>query len=145
MSVFWEPVKGSKLYEVSSNGSVRNVKTGTILKHTKRQYGRHRVTLHEDGKHKSVFVDDLMVDAFFEGDGLDRMVLYVDGDKDNLNLSNLCVRKRARTRVLEVVSGRIFDSQAECVEALGVPKALLSMCLNGRCRSYKGMYFVKID
>lgn len=145
MSVFWEPVKGSKKYEVSSNGSVRNIETGTILKHVKRQYGRHRVTLHGDGEHRSVFVDDLMADAFFEGDPENRVVLYVDGDKDNLNLSNLCVRKKARKRILEVVSGRIFDSQVECSEAMGVPAATLSMCLSGRCRGYKGMYFVKID
>ena len=144
-AVYWEKIKDSKIYEVNNKGSVRNVKTGTIVKHGISGSGRHRVTLYEDGMRKTSYVDDLMADAFFEGDRNGRRIIYADGNPNNLDITNLSIRKETRKRVLEVVSGRIFDSRVECCDIMNVPSGVLSRCLSGKAKSYKGMSFVEID
>lgn len=143
--MIWERVAGSKIYEISSKGSVRNIKTGTVAKHSIGTNGRHRVTLYEDGVRKSFFVDELMADAFFTGERYGRKILHIDGDPHNLDLMNLHAYREPRKRIIEVGSGRIFNSQVECCRAMNVPSGALSRCLSGKSKSYKGLRFEEID
>lgn len=143
--MYWEKVKGSKIYEVSNKGSVRNTRTGTMVKHTITSSGRHRVTLYEDGSTRSSYVDDLMVDAFLTGERDGRKIAYIDGNRNNLDLMNLHAYNEPRKRVLEVGSGRTFSSRVECCAAMNVPSGVLSRCLSGKAKSYKGMRFEEID
>lgn len=143
--MYWEKVKGSEIYEVSSKGSVRNTKTGTVVKHGRSTNGRHKVALYENGRTKGAYVDDLMADAFLTGKREGRKIFYVDGDYNNLDLTNLCVRSEPEKRILEVVSGRIFNSRSECCSVTNTPPGVLSRCLRGKMNGYKGMCFKKIE
>ena len=101
--------------------------------------------LYENGVRKNFFVDELMADTFLAGSPIGRKILYVDGDYDNLQLTNLYVRNEARKRVREIGSGRIFGSQAACCEEMDVPSGVLSRCLSGALKSYRGMRFERIN
>lgn len=87
----WITVKEHPDYEVSSEGRVRNKKTGRFLRPSlNRPQGYCRVVL--DGQR--YYVHRLVADAFYDGDHRGRDVHHIDGDCQNNELSNLkwCTR-----------------------------------------------------
>lgn len=81
----WVEVKNHPEYEVSSNGRVRRIKDGMILRQSSNvKNGAMRVCLNR----KRYYVHRLVAEAFF-GDDSDRVVRHRDGNKRNNSVLNL--------------------------------------------------------
>lgn len=156
----WLPVKGFSNYEVSSNGKIRNVKTGRILKTTINDRGYEQVCLHEKNVQSAKRVHRLVADAFFDGDHTGRDVNHIDGNKTNNFIGNLewCSRKEniahayqtglkeepTRVKVRVVETGVIYDSLSDCSKALGADRCQIHRCLTGKEKTCKGYHFENV-
>jgi hypothetical protein len=86
----WKPVVGYEgLYEVSSEGNVRNVKTGKILKPKNNRRGYLFVGLHKNGAVKNRYIHRLVAQAFIPNPNKLPEVNHKDEIKANNNLDNL--------------------------------------------------------
>lgn len=90
MEVVWKEVKDYEgYYEVSSNGIVRNVKTGRRLKPDLHKEGYDRVTLTKEGVSKHLFNHRLVAIAFLLNEENHPVVNHIDGNRQNNNVENL--------------------------------------------------------
>lgn len=81
----WVEVRNHPEYEVSSNGRVRRIKDGMILRQSSNvKNGAMRVYLNR----KRHYVHRLVAEAFF-GDDSDRVVHHRDGNRRNNSVLNL--------------------------------------------------------
>jgi hypothetical protein len=86
----WMPVVGYEgLYEVSSDGDVKSVKTQIVLKPSKVKRGYFRVNLHNGGIRKHCKVHRLVAMAFIKNPEAKEQVNHKDGVKTNNKLENL--------------------------------------------------------
>lgn len=118
----WRKIKGFDNYEVNIDGVVINRETGTRLKTIIKKNGSRRVILSKKGVRKSISVDDLVAETFHTGH-----------------------ETKTKKRILVCETGQIFDSKADCSKTISVPSGALTLCLNGKKSSYKGLHFKEID
>lgn len=86
----WKPVVGYEgLYEVSSEGRVRNVKTGRILKPGNNGRGYLYVCLYKNGAVKNHCLHRLVAQAFIQNPNKLPEVNHKDEIRTNNNLDNL--------------------------------------------------------
>lgn len=86
----WKPITDYVgLYEVSSEGRVRNVKTGKILKPKNNRRGYLFVGLHKNGAIKNRYIHRLVAQAFIPNPNKLPEVNHKDEIKANNNLGNL--------------------------------------------------------
>ena len=89
-TVAWKPITDYVgLYEVSSEGRVRNVKTGKILKPKNNRRGYLFVGLHKNGAVKKRYIHRLVAQAFIPNPNKLPEVNHKDEIKANNNLDNL--------------------------------------------------------
>lgn len=90
----WKPLRKTNQYEASTEGRIRNARTGRILTGTIDGQGRVQVCLTIDGKVGTKAVHRLIAEAYFgkECDGKD--VYHRDRDKTNNCVDNLVVGTR---------------------------------------------------
>lgn len=89
-TVAWKPITDYVgLYEVSSEGRVRNVKTGKILKPKNNRRGYLFVGLHKNGAVKNRYIHRLVAQAFIPNPNKLPEVNHKDEIKANNNLDNL--------------------------------------------------------
>ena len=159
----WVPAKGFPNYDVSSEGRVRNRKTGRILRANKNSRGYLSVSLSRNNRQCTIRIHRLMAESFLGvPDGYD--VMFDDGDKENVCLDNLKVvtrkeninhaidtglikpndygKKRIKVRVVE--TGKEYDSIRECARDIGCGSSDISNYLLGYHRPVKGYTFEKI-
>ena len=129
MEEVWKQIKGNNNYEVSNLGRVRNIKTGRILKHFIDKEGNSIVTLYSKSKKNVSKIHRLVFGNHTEHDLANEYVSHIDGDKQNNELNNLEL-KHKRKKILVVETGEIFNSIAECSEALGMSISTISKCCN---------------
>lgn len=87
----WKLVKSAPNYEISNNGSVRNTKTGKVLKIATNNSGYHLVCLSYKNKKQTAYIHRLVAEAFVTTD-LDirtSVVNHIDGNKSNNAIKNL--------------------------------------------------------
>ena len=145
----WKTVnlKGFDNYEVSSDGSVRNKKTGTRLMQTRTSSGSRRVGLSQNGQNKNISVDRLVAGAFYQNAD-DCEIIHKDGDESNNNYRNLLFIEKEKYKIhvidtrLHMVVG-VFDTIKECSLATSTPSSAIHGCLSGKRKSYKGLKFIK--
>lgn len=153
----WVPVKGFSDYEVSSNGRIRNVKTGRILKTTINNRGYVSVCLRKDKVQYAKRVHRLVAESFYDVDREDLDVNHLDGDKTNNHVSNLewCSRSEnirhafktglkvpsRRKRIRNVETGVVYDSIHECARQMGVDASQIRICLTKDWYTCKGYHF----
>lgn len=95
MNEVWRVIEGTNgRYEVSNKGKVRSMnynKTGKVkeLKPKIDKYGYLVVTLHIDGKQKSITIHTLVAKAFIPNPENKPQVNHKDGNKQNPDESNL--------------------------------------------------------
>lgn len=77
------------LYEISSNGKVRNLKTRRMLRPGKDKCGYLHVSLSKNGKTKTLKIHRLVANAFIENFENLPQVNHKDGNKENNNVNNL--------------------------------------------------------
>lgn len=131
MAEVWRDIKGYEgLYQVSNLGSVRTVERyvynpgilgdgeyrrvpATIRKHNIVR-GYHTITLSKDGKNVGYRVARLMLEAFDIPAPSDmHQATYLDGNKDNLELSNLAWMIPSDVMKLAADNGRINPQSYE--------------------------------
>ena len=86
----WKPITGYVgLYEVSSEGRVRNVKTGKILKPINNGLGYLFVSLYKNRTEKKHYLHRLVAQAFIQNPNKLPEVNHKDEIRTNNNLDNL--------------------------------------------------------
>lgn len=142
--MIWKKVKGFENYEVSNTGSVRNAQTGVIVSQIRKGNGRKRVTLTNGEQRKNIAVDKLVADAYFTRRPGDYDIVHINGDLLDSNVNNLSLVRRPEKCIRVVEYDAYYGSQKECCMAIGIPPGVLSECLSGKRRSYKGLHFEEI-
>ena len=92
----WKDVKGYEgLYEVSTMGRVKSLRSGKILKPAKNKNGYLRVDLYKDGKQKHFLVHRLVAEAFLGNPDNKPCVNHLSEVKTSNHYSNLefCTQK----------------------------------------------------
>lgn len=160
----WRTIKDYPNYKVSSDGQVKSLKTGTIMKPSINNAGYLSVRLFDGEKHHSKTVHRLVAEAFCDGrkDGFE--VNHIDGNKQNNSRDNLewCSHssntrhainnglftpyklpphphESVAVRIIE--TGEEFDSLTACAEYVGGVKQGVYQCLNGVKKTYKGYHY----
>lgn len=87
----WKTINSSPNYEVSNLGSVRNIKTGKILKVATNNSGYKLVCLSNNNKKQTGYVHRLVAESFIKTnlDTRTSVVNHIDGDKSNNTIKNL--------------------------------------------------------
>ena len=87
----WKPIKSAPNYEISNNGSVRNNKTGKLLKVVTNNHGYHLVCLSHKNTKQTGYIHRLVAEAFVPTDLDTRIsvVNHIDGNKSNNAIENL--------------------------------------------------------
>jgi hypothetical protein len=87
----WKTVESSPNYEISDLGSVRNIKTGKMLKIVTNDSGYKLVCLSNKNKKRTGYIHRLIAEAFIDTDLDTRtcIVNHIDGNKGNNAIKNL--------------------------------------------------------
>lgn len=144
-------------YEVSSEGRIRNSKTGRILKTNVNNNGYEIVSINRHTKR----IHKLVADTFIDGEhsGLD--ILHKDGNRLNNRADNLEykthseIMKRTyengreqthRMRAIRCIeTGEEYRSIKECSEVTGLNRSSISKCVNNPAtKTYDGRHFEAI-
>lgn len=88
----WTKIKDAPGYEISIFGTVRNSKTGRVLKsHLNRPGGYERVNI--NGKHR--YIHKLMVENIYDHELQENEIIrYRDGNKRNNSPQNLKIDRK---------------------------------------------------
>lgn len=158
----WAPCKDIERYEASSEGNIRNTKSGRIMKKSVDKHGYETVCLHKYGKQYTKKVHRLVAEAFADEDISDLDVTHRDRNRQNNRLDNLVVRTRQeivadtylngrkqthKMRPIQCVeTGEVFESIVAASEAMGIGKQAISRALNNPVLHTKdGFHFVEVD
>jgi len=87
----WKTIESSPNYEISNLGSVRNTKTGNVLKVSTNNYGYKLVCLSNKNQKQTGYIHRLVAEAFIKTnlDTRSSVVNHIDGDKTNNSIKNL--------------------------------------------------------
>lgn len=158
----WAPCKDIERYEASSEGNIRNTKSGRIMKKSVDKHGYETVCLHEYGKQYTKKVHRLVAEAFTDEDISELDVTHRDHDRQNNRLDNLVVRTRQeiiadtylngrkqthKMRPIQCVeTGEVFESIVEAARVMGLSRQAISTRLNKMSIKTKdGLHFVTIN
>ena len=141
----WRQIERYPNYDASSEGRIRNRKTGRILKTNTSETGYERLSLSKNSRQTTERVHRIIADTF------------IDGDKSNNRIDNLefCTRQEniqhafrtglshgSRKKAVRIIeTGEEFDSTNECAIAIGADRTQIKDCLHGKCKTYKGLHF----
>ena len=150
----WKKIEGYENYSVSSEGRVRNDRTGRLMSLTTEPTGYLRVGLCKNGKYKRFYVHRLVAEAFIPNPHNFPQVNHLNETKTTNIVENLewCDRKHNMnygtrnyrsmmsqpTRKTVVVDGRQYDSIKSAEKYLGIPKGCLVDAFYRGQNRYKG-------
>lgn len=118
----WAHCRDTDAYDISTNGRIKNNKTGKELKTYKDERGREKVSIRVNKTKKTKLVHKLVNDAFEE-----------DGGKRN-------------RKILVVETGKVYNTIRECSEDIGVNPSTVCKCLNYPFYgNRKGLHFKYTD
>lgn len=154
----WTPVSTHPQYEVSTEGRVRNTKTGLILRPQYNGKGYQHVSLSTHGRVQQRTIHVLVVEAYIGLIPKGLTVNHKDGDKSNNRFDNLEIatysenmRHAIRTGLASprgaykavrcVETGEVFESVKAAAEHFGVFATEISAVLNGRRTTARGNRF----
>ncbi len=163
----WRQSKKYEDYELSTEGQVRNIRTGRILKKSVNKKGYEQVSLRKDNRACTESIHRLMADTYFEGELDGRDVYHKNLNRSDNRLSNLEIcsksetckrgfregkrtgRGQIRVRVKKknqdgsyYVIGE-FDSFRECARFLNVNVTVVSRCANNLIKTCRGYIIEK--
>ena len=100
----WKKVDEYENYSVSSDGTVRNDKTGRILKKCRNKNGYEEVNLYKNGKGKTFKVHRLIAEAFIPNHENKPCIDHINTIRDDNRVENLrwCTYKENSNNVLSI-------------------------------------------
>lgn len=149
----WKKIEGYENYSVSTNGKVRNDKTGRVLKIFSDKDEYSRVQLYESGEVKTYTIHRLVAEAFVPNPENKPTVDHINRVRTDNRVENLrwatykeqCEHRvdTKKTPVIASKDGQIymFESQHECARELGLKQSDVNNCLQGRQKTSKGYTF----
>lgn len=155
MEEVWKDIEDYPNYQVSNFGQVKNKLTCKTLRPGLGGVGYLTVSLYKNHKAITKNVHELVANAFL-GKRPDGMTInHKDGNKVNNKLSNLEIVSYSKNlkhayesglnkhlRPVRIVeTSEVFASIKECADAINGDCADISMCLNGKLKSHKGLHF----
>lgn len=168
MKEIWKNIKNYEgYYEISSQGNVRNSKTGKILIGDKNNAGYKRVTLYSPIK-KRFFIHRLVAQHFCEGYQEDLVVNHKDGNKlnncannlewvtrsendlhafkNNLRQAHPCTFKhKIGVYTSNGTLFKVYQNVQECQDDLKVTRSNIYNCCNGKQKVCRGFILKYID
>lgn len=160
----WKDIQGYEgLYQVSSLGQVRNVKTGRIRVLCKHRDGYLKINLTKNGKTKTFMVHRLVANAFIPNKNNLPQVNHKDENKINNSVDNLewCTaeyntnygsrteratlnsNKSIKVCAINLTTGDkyFFNSISECVRELSLNNSCVKDCIHGKQKTHRGYRF----
>lgn len=162
MEEIWRQSNDMKDYEVSSEGRIKNSKTGRIMKTNVNKKGYERVCLRDEGKQYNRSVHKLVAEAFYPGDHEGLEVTHLDRNKLNNRADNLAWKTRSEIIQQTYIDGRKqthkmkkvrcietgieYGSIVECAKDMGISRESISKCVNNTTiRTKDGYHFELVD
>lgn len=149
----WKPIVGWEMYEISSEGNVRNVKTGRVIKPVICSSNYYQIQLHNKTKLGNFLRHRLVAEAFIPNPNGLPCVNHKDENKLNNCVDNLewcdykynnnygTVKKRLRDTICKIKrckpvkcleTGEIFSSIAEAARQNNISLTTLKNVLHKR-------------
>jgi len=160
MKEIWKDIKGFDNYEVSTEGQVRNKKTGLILKGNCSTWGYLKVNLYTNGKATSKLIHRLVAEAFVPNPDNKSDVNHINEIKTDNRVKNLewMTSKENNsygTRIERVVAANsipiytlypdgadeYFPSATIAAKELGLSRAHIVQVLKGQRKTTGGLRF----
>lgn len=107
----WRPISFGYVYQISSYGLVRNLRTGKFLAGWINKSGYRLVTLSNDGEKKTFYIHHLVAEAFIGDRRPGEDVRHLDGNALNNNLDNLLYGTRSENILDSVLHGTHFQAR----------------------------------
>lgn len=162
MEEVWRQSNDMKDYEISSEGRIKNSKTGRIMKTNIDKKGYEQVTLRDQKRACTRRVHKLVADAFHPGDHEGLEVTHLDRNRLNNRADNLAWKTRSEIiqqtykdgrkqshkmkKIMCVETGVIYDSIVDCSRDMGLTRQAISKSANNPVLSTKdGYHFEFID
>lgn len=155
-------IKGYEgLYAVTSCGKVWSYKRSKFLSQRYDKDGYPRIDLYKDGKAKTYFIHRLVAEAYIPN--LDNLpqINHKDEDRTNNSVNNLewCsaqynvnygtrterAMQGVRKPVLCVELNKVFRSQKEAAEELGLVATCIGRCCKGKQKTTGGYHFQSVQ
>lgn len=143
----WKDIEGYEgRYQISDQGRVKSLTTGSILKTFLCGSGYPEIVLTKHRKRQPKLIHRLVAEAFIPNPESKREVNHKDGNKHNNDVSNLewvtpsenqrhsrkvLGAKSFQRKVVCVELQRTFDSIKAASDALGLKSPLIWKCCNG--------------
>lgn len=158
MKEIFKAIGHDNRYSISNYGSVKNNKTGRILRLSKNQCGYQTVVLLHNGKPKGYCVHRLVANAFIPNPNNYPVVNHKDEDKTNNRVDNLewCTQKynvnygnsinkmvESRRRTM-TSSSYIAKQEAEMYIKYLFPECRSSIKRNGCCIEVYGVIYANV-
>lgn len=117
----WKKIKCYENYSVSSDGDIRNDKTGRILKKYKSNKGYELVNLYENGKGKMFLVHRLVAEAFITNTENKPCIDHINTIRDDNRVENLrwCTHKENNNNPLTL------EKMSEAMKGENHPRGML--------------------
>lgn len=155
----WRQSEEFPSYDISSEGKVRNRKTGRILKTNISDKGYETVSLSEHGTSKTRCIHKLVADAYIPNDNKQSGVMHKDGDNLNNQVENLewgtkgeiarrsyengRTQKHRNRPIRCIETGEVFESIEECSKKMNINKHSVCKCVNNIYQKTKDGYHFK--
>ena len=150
----------NNMYAVSNTGEVYSFYSNKILSPSTHKDGYQQVQLYKNGKHQGVMVHRLVANAFLDNPDNLPCVNHLDEVTDNNDIDNLawCTYSTNNTygfghqRRIKSLSKPVTGYDPIRHQALhfkstrdaqrhGYSSGCISECCNGKCESYRGMFW----
>ena len=160
----WRKIKNYPGYKISSDGRIKSLKTGKIMKPSLSNAGYLMIKLFKNGKHHNKAIHRLVAETFCDGYAPGLEVNHLDGNKINNSYDILkwCSHSENTRHAIEnglftpyklpprphegkkvriIETGEVFNSLTDCADHIGGFKTAISACLIGKVKSHKGYHF----
>lgn len=159
MQEVWSNIQGFPNYQISNYGSVRSLRTRSLIRHRYNGGGYAHVTLSTYGEQHEYYVHQLVAQAFFDNYKPGMRLKHVNGDQTDCSVMNLQFLRRAEVpryersethsvwgRSVKIVeTGEIFRTVRQCARFIGGDYSAIYGVLRGQRSVHLGYTFEYVE